>query len=99
MEQKMSIAEHIEKGAILHPTVIHRPTFTKEVTLRDVIEDFAKSQGVVLKNLDHTAESLMFSIDGRMYNILHFGRSVAKMLDFVVKPSQKIEILPAVAGG
>ena len=67
MNQKsMSIEESIEKGAILKPQVFFKPTFEKEVTLRNVVEDFAKAKGVKISNIDKLASNLLFSIDGNL---------------------------------
>ncbi len=101
MEQKqsMSIESALQSGAILKPTVIFRPTFEKEVTLRDVVNELAKEKGIKVTNMDEMAKHLMFSIDGKVSNLLHFEGSVAKMLDHIVKPNQKIEVMPAIKAG
>lgn len=97
--QFMSIEQALESGVILKPQVIYRPVFTKEVTLRDVVIDFGKAKGVTITDIDKTAKHLMFSIDGVIKNILHFKGGVAEMLDHVIKPHQKIEIMPAIKAG
>lgn len=94
----MTIEQSLEAGAILKPVVIYRPVFEKEVTLRDIVDMFAKSQGIKVSNMDRTAKNLLFSIDGEVRSMLHFG-GVAKMLDHIVKPHQKIEVMPAIKAG
>lgn len=71
----------------------------KEQTLRSVLEQVLASNGLDSSLLDLASQHIMFSVDGVIPNNGKTRLSVAETLDMVVKPTQEVRILPAVASG
>jgi len=98
MEQKtMSIEQSMKQGAIIESPPIYQQVFKKEQTLRSIVEIFAKKEGYK-GNIDKLAKHLIFSIDGAMFNSLKYG-GIAKLLDVIVKPTQMVQLIPAIKAG
>lgn len=78
--------------------------FEKETTLRDILMSYLKNKGIDKSKFDLYSRKVNFSVDGVIpFKIGMNGKptklSTAEVLDMVVKPSQEVKILPAVAGG
>lgn len=78
--------------------------FEKEITLRDILMSYIEKKGIDRSKFDLYSRKVNFSVDGVIpFKIGMNGKptklSTAEVLDMVVKPSQEVKILPAVAGG
>lgn len=94
----MSIEQSMENGTIIPSPAMYQQVFEKQQTLRDVVEIFATNKGVKISNIDEVARNIFFVIDGVMHNSLNSG-GIAKLLDIIVKPTQLVQLIPALKAG
>lgn len=71
----------------------------KEQTLRAVLEGVLVQKGLDSSLVDLASKHVIFSVDGVIPNNGETRLSLAETLDLVVKPTQDVRIMPAVASG